>query len=113
MIEHAFYQGLNLLQILLFHALHHPAVQTLYARTAAVLIVTAPWLLRHHFPVNHFSANYRTAANPWSTVSILYGSLYFFLSLCRANAYVRFELLFVFVIVVYFGEYIFFLCIVV
>ncbi len=78
MIEHAFYQALNLLQILFFHALHHPALHAPLARTVAVLVVTAPWLLRHYFPVNHFSANYRTAVNPWGTVSVLYGTLHAF-----------------------------------
>jgi len=63
MLEHSFYQGLNLLQILAFHV-KRPGL-------GLVVVVTAPWLVRRKwFPVNKFSDN-DTAAS-----SLLYRVLY-------------------------------------
>lgn len=55
MIEHSFYQFLNLCQIIYIHFL--PA-HSLSLRFAFFLLITSPWLFRSRFPVNHFSANY-------------------------------------------------------
>lgn len=56
MIEHSFYQGLNLLQIVFLHFVS-PELDLRF-RALMVLAVTSPWMLRHHFPVNKFSDNY-------------------------------------------------------
>lgn len=55
MVEHAFYQGLNLLQVSFFHL---SAGLTFPFRVACGLAVSLPWLWRSSFPVNSFSANY-------------------------------------------------------
>eukprot|EP01039_Chlorochromonas_danica_P006911 gene6909-7638_t len=68
MIEHAFYQGLNLLQIVYFHLL--PILQSfsflsnspillLLSRLLCLYAVTLPWLWRGSFPVHSFSLNYK------------------------------------------------------
>lgn len=56
MIEHSFYQGLNLLQIVFLHY-NSPEVPQ-YKRLGWVLLLTSPWMLRKYFPINHFSDNY-------------------------------------------------------
>jgi hypothetical protein len=56
MIEHSFYQGLNLLQVLFLHLLH-PDLSLSY-RLVLAYLVTLPWLARDFFPVNKFSDNY-------------------------------------------------------
>ena len=55
MLEHCFYQGLNLVQVLYLHSspLFAPRL-----RVCMALGATAPWLGRRYFPVNSFSANY-------------------------------------------------------
>lgn len=88
MIEHSFYQMLNLTQAVYLHSvtwlldmpeLHNrrddddasghggsyhsiQAIRQFFGpipmRLAAVWVVTAPWLFRHRFPVNSFSANW-------------------------------------------------------
>ncbi len=71
MVEHAFYQGLNLVQILYLHAL--PRVRAAAGApgcVAACLVATSPWLVRQRFPVHSFSANYATA--PWTRTALLY-----------------------------------------
>lgn len=56
MIEHAFYQGLNLIQILFLHSLEYsPKISH---RLLLTLAATSPWLFRHLFPINPFSDNY-------------------------------------------------------
>ena len=76
-VEHAFYQGLNLVQVLLIHACGHPSAG-LRTRVAIAATATAPWLLRARFPVNSFSANYdarrrsEKAFNPWRVENMLY-----------------------------------------
>jgi hypothetical protein len=71
MVEHAFYQGLNLVQILYLHAL--PRVRAAAGAPgclAACLVATTPWLARSRFPVHSFSANYAQA--PWSRTALMY-----------------------------------------
>lgn len=71
MLEHSFYQGLNLVQILYLHALA-PHME-LHTRLLLALLATAPWAARGLFPVNRFSDNY-TKADARSTwlVRLLY-----------------------------------------
>ena len=57
MIEHAFYQFLNLVQVLYFHSV--ATEQSIQYRYLLLFLVTAPWLMRSYFPVNSFSANYK------------------------------------------------------
>jgi hypothetical protein len=62
MIEHSFYQGLNLLQIVFLHVVAEvlpsnngsAAITSIIARFLLALIVTAPWYWRSKFPVNKF-----------------------------------------------------------
>lgn len=57
MMEHAFYQFLNLWQALYLHfnsSSHHGA----FLRGLGLVLVTAPWLVRRRFPVNSFSSNW-------------------------------------------------------
>jgi hypothetical protein len=72
MIEHAFYQGLNLAQIIFLHSIQ-PS-QSLSMRLMLLALVTSPWLLRPWFPVHSFSHNYSKpgAADPRSLIGILY-----------------------------------------
>ena len=56
MIEHSFYQGLNMLQVVFLHTVD--ALPN-HARLCGVLVVQAIWLFRHYFPVNRFSDNYK------------------------------------------------------
>lgn len=56
MVEHAFYQGLNVAQVLFLHAVDALPER---ARLAGALAVQAPWLIRHLCPVNRFSDNYK------------------------------------------------------
>jgi hypothetical protein len=60
MMEHSFYQMLNFVQILYLHTISSRSGQALLLpyRCALLLLATSPWLLRHRFPVNHFSDNY-------------------------------------------------------
>lgn len=57
MIEHSFYQGLNLAQIIFFHtiALH---VNLQIRCVLLMLVATSLWLVRDRFPINKFSDNY-------------------------------------------------------
>ncbi len=98
MLEHSFYQALNGVHILFLHflpALPPSSVSGLgdgggdfdgtdvdmqcspMALLLALAAVTAPWLMRHHFPVNHFSANYARSKHardkaPCTAEAILY-----------------------------------------
>ena len=65
MLEHCFYQGLNLVQILFLHLL--PLLRESRVRVALALAATLPWLRRDHFPVNSFSANYTSSGVGGST----------------------------------------------
>lgn len=57
MIEHSFYQGLNLVQIAVFHIVSGIHC-SLYVRCSLAIVSVSPWLIRHLFPVNKFSDNY-------------------------------------------------------
>lgn len=56
MIEHSFYQGLNLVQAWYLHAV--TAETSVPHRILYMFLVTSPWLLRGFFPVHSFSDNY-------------------------------------------------------
>lgn len=62
MIEHSFYQGLNLLQAWYLHFLT-TTVQKSNNRVVVAFLalvgVTSPWCIRHHFPVHSFSHNWK------------------------------------------------------
>jgi hypothetical protein len=60
MLEHSFYQGLNLIQVLYFHVISNEYIMNtnLIMKLGLILIVTSPWILRSYFPINHFSSNY-------------------------------------------------------
>ena len=76
MLEHAFYQGLNLAQISFLHACDADAVaRSRGARAALALLATSPWLLRGRFPVNSFSANWQARGrgrDAWTLTTVLY-----------------------------------------
>jgi hypothetical protein len=64
MLEHAFYQGLNLCQALYLHAQYqcrnakHDKGKMVVCRMSLLFLVTAPWLVRHWLPVSSFSHNW-------------------------------------------------------
>jgi hypothetical protein len=59
MIEHSFYQGMNLFQVLFLHALAYQFFENcLVWKVCLCVLVSSPWLLRQLFPVNKFSDNY-------------------------------------------------------
>lgn len=68
MIEHAFYQGLNLWQALYLHyfAAWHGADLSPWHRWLALWVVTAPWWVRHCFPVHSFRQNWKQREQPQS-----------------------------------------------
>lgn len=68
MTEHAFYQGLNGVQIVYLHALSHMHGHA--ARCVLCVAATAPWLVRHRFPVHSFRANY--VGRPLTRESVMY-----------------------------------------
>ncbi len=71
MIEHAFYQGLNLAQIMFLHCAG--SVESLRGRLALLAAVTSVWMVRGYFPVNAFSANYtKSGTDAASIEGILY-----------------------------------------
>ena len=57
MLEHCFYQLLNLAQILYLYGISTLEGMPL-ARAALALAMLTPWLVRGAFPINAFSANY-------------------------------------------------------
>ena len=67
MLEHSFYQVLNLVQSVYLHASarirhqHHDKneLQTLLVRLALLWLATLPWAIRHWFPVHSFSSNWK------------------------------------------------------
>eukprot|EP00967_Tisochrysis_lutea_P151365 scaffold294292_cov36-Tisochrysis_lutea.AAC.2 len=70
MLEHGFYQLLNLVQILSLHALGTKALaQSLGLRAFVLVAATAPWLFRGRFPVNRFSDNYTRGQDSSSLVA--------------------------------------------
>jgi len=56
MIEHSFYQGLNLIQILYIHSISLVTTHTLMLLLCSS--AAFPWQFRSRFPVHSFSANY-------------------------------------------------------
>lgn len=70
MIEHAFYQGLNLAQVMYLHLVAE--VLWLWARVALAMLVILPWWWRGRFPVNSFSANYRSPSTANTVVGVMY-----------------------------------------
>lgn len=61
-IEHLFYQALNVMQVLFIRLT--PDIAATFGRRgacASLALATAPWLVRSAFPVNRFSDNYRRA----------------------------------------------------
>jgi len=70
MVEHAFYQGLNLAQVLYLHIVWRLPSQHL--RAALALVVAIPWWFRGRFPVNRFSDNYRSEGTARTVVGVMY-----------------------------------------
>ena len=70
MIEHSFYQGLNLIQIIYLHTIN-PSV-SLPMRVVCAVFVTLPWLARGLFPINKFSDNYKNSTDAMTLIGILY-----------------------------------------
>lgn len=77
MIEHSFYQILNLVQITYLHAMHatvdpHTQVSSLpwYFRLLALFLVTSPWLIRKRFPAHSFRDNWKQTQKH-STMEVL------------------------------------------
>ena len=69
MVEHAFYQGLNLVQILFLHCIHNRL--HIFTRIWLLLLVTSPWLLRDYFPVNKFSDSSKKTGETTEFVNFL------------------------------------------
>lgn len=61
MIEHAFYQALNLWQAIYLHSLHYFANgrQQQITNLGLLFLVTMPWIFRHYLPVHSFSHNWK------------------------------------------------------
>mmetsp|Transcript_27100 Transcript_27100/g.39686 ORF Transcript_27100/g.39686 Transcript_27100/m.39686 type:complete len:373 (+) Transcript_27100:129-1247(+) len=67
MVEHSFYQGVNLVQVVYLHLVtwalvgeeRLEVVVVFGKRFGMLLLVTLPWAIRKRFPVNSFSANWR------------------------------------------------------
>jgi hypothetical protein len=57
MLEHAFYQGLNVAQAMFIAYVSQPAT-SFFSRAVCASACTAPWLIRSAFPVHSFSKNY-------------------------------------------------------
>jgi hypothetical protein len=68
MIEHAFYQLVNCVNVLFLHALAH--VDRVSLRCALCVLATSVWLLRDRFPVHSFMANY--SGQPLTVTNVLY-----------------------------------------
>lgn len=58
MIEHVFYQIVNLAQIVYLHGVGSTFASSLEVRLAMAAAVSSIWLVRDIFPVHSFSANY-------------------------------------------------------
>jgi hypothetical protein len=60
MMEHGYYQILNLIQSIYLHGLAWKTTSlTIFHRLFALVLMTSPWLIRSRFPVHSFSANWR------------------------------------------------------
>lgn len=73
MMEHCFYQLLNLCQILYLYAIAQLGRSPL-ARACLCVLMLLPWLVRGRFPINSFSANYAKPGVGGSTplIRVLY-----------------------------------------
>jgi hypothetical protein len=63
MIEHSFYQLLNLIHALFLHFISWPRLgqgMLIGHRMTALFIVSVPWVIRKRFPVHSFSSNWNT-----------------------------------------------------
>mmetsp|Transcript_22309 Transcript_22309/g.36686 ORF Transcript_22309/g.36686 Transcript_22309/m.36686 type:complete len:406 (+) Transcript_22309:107-1324(+) len=76
MVEHSFYQGVNLIQAVYLHFVtwtwgvavdnydgderFRIVIQEFAKRFGMLLLVTLPWVVRKRFPVNSFSANWKS-----------------------------------------------------
>lgn len=72
MIEHSFYQILNLFQISFIHLLPFMTSYSLTYRLLFAYISSSFWFFRSFFPVNKFSDNYNKGQDVFSLISILY-----------------------------------------
>ena len=73
MVEHGFYQIVNLTQILYLHAVgSHSHSLSVPAALIMALAATGPWQFRDRFPINRFSDNYTKGQNATSLISVLY-----------------------------------------
>ena len=76
MVEHTFYQGINLLQIVyLYNLPSDPLLQ--YIATCAMVL---PWWYRNRFPINSFSSNWKMSfnANKQKKQPLLTNAMYLF-----------------------------------
>ena len=75
MQEHAYFQAMNLVQILLLHALaprpRAPGPRALYL-LSAYAAANAWWLVRGRFPVHSFSANYAGSGKALTLTNLMY-----------------------------------------
>lgn len=71
MIEHSFYQIINLCQAVYLHTITYwmASSVTYISRLVSLLFVTLPWVVRRKFPVNSFSANWTTKQQQSDTIS--------------------------------------------
>ena len=73
MIEHSFYQLLNLVQVCFIHSFTFMGAEKNLTKSSCLAIVaTLPWVVRDRFPINPFSANYTKGQNPRTLVAVLY-----------------------------------------
>ena len=86
MLEHSFYQALNLCQVAFLHLVarvderdralgrRHMSLGSLAPRLTLLSAVTVPWVFRGAFPTNRFSDNYdaKKGRDPWGVTSVLY-----------------------------------------
>lgn len=73
MLEHVFYQVLNLVQVVGLHGLGDERLaHSLPPCVALLLLMTSPWLARGRFPVNRFSDNYTRGHDGQALLSGLY-----------------------------------------
>ena len=86
MLEHSFYQALNLCQVAFLHLVarvdesdralgrRHMSLGSLAPRLTLLSAVTVPWVFRGAFPTNRFSDNYdaKKGRDPWGVTSLLY-----------------------------------------
>lgn len=79
MIEHSFYQALNLVQILYLRCGDYGAL--------GLVLATAPWLLRKRFPINKFSDNYAAGKVESSPSQSRLIRIMYFVKKCQYLAY--------------------------